>query len=551
MCDSMKIRYILCLVVVFLFVSCSNEEESDGASKQFYGKVNVMVSVTLPQPEPAVISSRSYTDADIRNVDVLVFDKDGKFMERVKVEDSQLVTTGSGVTFTVRLDATSERRIVHLVANGRSADGVTDRLNFVDMTLGADENTVISSLQTIPSGDAAFSSSVKPLVMWGRFVLDDGINIITAANVKLLRSTACIQVKKAANNSDNGLGDFVIQGVTVYRGMQRGFLAPANCTGSVSTPVTANPIPGTDYLDYQKGWIYAETPFLYIYERTCTASDYMSVILKGSYLGKTGYYKIVMTDPAGIPLDVIRNHRYIITITDVNGPGYENVTEAIGSAPSNSLKMTLDDDTGFSCTIADGNSWMSSSNNVFDLYGKAASGSLVKAVEICTVYSSRNILPVLTLPDDCTWLDVKAQSLGGGKYRITGDYSVQSSPDIVSTVLTMTCDNLILPVRINWNPIISVSKDADSYVLDLINPSDKNWNVQIVTPSSTKWLSLHPSNGTPNVFPGGSGMMSGLNSKYASHAYLHVLKSTNKQGRVLKSSVSAGKIEVRKVLIVQ
>ena len=41
-------------------------------------------------------------------------------MERVKVDNDRLAVTGTGINFTVRLDATSERRIIHLVANGRS-----------------------------------------------------------------------------------------------------------------------------------------------------------------------------------------------------------------------------------------------------------------------------------------------------------------------------------------------------------------------------------------------------------------------------------------------
>ena len=53
-------------------------------------------------------------DTDIKNADLLIFDKDAKFMERVKVENDRLVITGTGINFTVRLDATSERRIIHL-----------------------------------------------------------------------------------------------------------------------------------------------------------------------------------------------------------------------------------------------------------------------------------------------------------------------------------------------------------------------------------------------------------------------------------------------------
>lgn len=144
----MKIQYIIGILIAFLFASCSHEEEEQ---KPAYGKIDVAVSVTLPQPESVNTLTRAggpYTDTDIKNADLLIFDKDAKFMERVKVRDvTGWWSPGTGINFTVRLDATSERRIIHLVANGRSADGTSDRLNFGDITPGMTENAAISSLQ--------------------------------------------------------------------------------------------------------------------------------------------------------------------------------------------------------------------------------------------------------------------------------------------------------------------------------------------------------------------------------------------------------------------
>ena len=546
----MKIQYyIIYVLVVFLSLSCSNEES--GKQQTLYGKVDVTVSVTLPQPETVNASTRSYTDTDIKNVDVLVFDKDAKFMERVKVESNRLTATGPGVTFTVRLNATSEKRIIHLVTNGRTADGATDRLNFEGLNTGMAEATAISSLRTKVNNGETLLNSVMPLVMWGRFVLDNGINIITTANnVKLLRSAACIQVKKAAGSS-NGLNDFIIKGITVHKGKPSGFLAPADCTGAVSTPATANPVTDNNYLDYSKGWVDAAEPSLYIYERNCSVSDYMAVILKGKYKEKSGYYKIVMTDGNGTPLNVVRNHRYIITIVGVNGPGYADAATAVAFAPSNALKVELkDEDIDFSCVVADGQHRMASSNNVFELYGKTGGTTSATGVEICTVYSSRGISPVLSSTHGATWLsNLNAEALGGNKYRITGNFT-SSGNSLVTTTLTMTCDNLSLPVEISWNPIISNQKDSDSYVFDLIKPTDKNWNIRVVNPSSATGLFLHPSSAVPAGYPG-EGMLSELSSKYSAHAYLHVVIGSNKRGSVRKTYVSDGKTKAGKIMIVQ
>ena len=500
----MKIQYIIGILIAFLFASCSHEEEEQ---KPAYGKIDVAVSVTLPQPESVNTLTRAggpYTDTDIKNADLLIFDKDAKFMERVKVDNDRLVVTGTGINFTVRLDATSERRIIHLVANGRSADGTSDRLNFGGITPGMAENAAISSLQTaslehVDEGESTLLNHVMPLVMWGRFALN-GINIVTKAEgVKLLRSTACIQVKKGNGGGNTGLGDFVIEGITVHQGACHGFLAPTDCTGEVNTPVVANPVTGGTYLDYRKGWVNGAEPSLYIYERNCSASDYMGVVIAAQYKGKKGYYKVVMNGNDGSPLNIVRNHRYIVTVVGVNGPGYESPDIAVASAPSNALKVELtDEDTDLPCIVADGQYRMASSNNVFSLYGKTGVTTSATGVDICTVYSSRGIQPV----------------------------------------------------RVSWNPIISDQKDTDSFVLDLVGSTDRNWTVRVLNPTSPGWLFLHPSAASPGALPG-DGMVSELSSKYSSHAYLHVAFGASRRGTVQMTSASGGETVARKIVVIQ
>ena len=79
----MKIEYIIGILIIWGLISCSDRDENQEPT---YGKVNVALSVTLPEPENVHSLARSYTDSEIKNVDVLVFDEEGKFMERVKVD---------------------------------------------------------------------------------------------------------------------------------------------------------------------------------------------------------------------------------------------------------------------------------------------------------------------------------------------------------------------------------------------------------------------------------------------------------------------------------
>ena len=534
------IPYLICI----LFASCASD---DSRPAQTPRQVNVALTVTLPEPENVHSLARSYTDSEIRNVDVLVFDEDGKFMERVKVDGGELTPSGTEISFSIRLDATSKRRVIHLVTNGRTPDGVTDRLNFGDVTPAMLESVAMLALKT-STFTGTLVDNVMPLIMWGRVELPTGINIVTNAdNVKLLRAVACVQVKKGAVDATNGLNDFTVQSITVNKGADCGYLTPTNYSTTV-TPVTGRPLSGST-LNYANGWSDGETPSLYIYERNCTSGDYMGVIIKAMYKGKEGYYKVVMVDNGGTPLNVVRNHRYIITVVSVNGPGYANVTDAINFAPSNALKVELtDEDSDFPCIVADAQHRMTMSNNVFNLYGKNQTTSVANGIEICTVYSSRGVTPVVT--GGTTWLTgLQVQSLGNNKFKIVGNFAGTST--LVSTTLTLTCDNLSQSVEVSWNPEISTLKDSDSYVLDLVNVTNHNWTIQIMNPSSTTWLALHPTASLPAAFPGVDGFLSELNSNYYTHAYLHIGFGSNRNGRVQMSSVVGGKTKACKIIIVQ
>ena len=534
------IPYLICI----LFASCASD---DSRPAQTPRQVNVALTVTLPEPENVHSLARSYTDSEIRNVDVLVFDEDGKFMERVKVDGGELTPSGTEISFSIRLDATSKRRVIHLVTNGRTPDGVTDRLNFGDVTPAMLESVAMLALKT-STFTGTLVDNVMPLIMWGRVELPTGINIVTNAdNVKLLRAVACVQVKKGAVDATNGLNDFTVQSITVNKGADCGYLTPTNYSTTV-TPVTGRPLSGST-LNYANGWSDGETPSLYIYERNCTSGDYMGVIIKAMYKGKEGYYKVVMVDNGGTPLNVVRNHRYIITVVSVNGPGYASVTDAINFAPSNALKVELtDEDSDFPCIVADAQHRMTMSNNVFNLYGKNQTTSVANGIEICTVYSSRGVTPVVT--GGTTWLTgLQVQSLGNNKFKIVGNFAGTST--LVSTTLTLTCDNLSQSVEVSWNPEISTLKDSDSYVLDLVNVTNHNWTIQIMNPSSTTWLALHPTASLPAAFPGVDGFLSELNSNYYTHAYLHIGFGSNRSGMVQMSSVVGGKTKACKIIIVQ
>lgn len=535
----------------FLLASCFVDNDN-GRGEKTLGQVDVAFSVTLPRPE--TVNTRAglpYTDTDIKNVDVLVFDKDGKFMKRIKVDGAALSTTGSGVNFFIRLDATPDKRIIHLVANGRTADGATDRINFQDIAVGTLESVAIPSLSTsVISVGNGLLADIMPLVMWGRTELN-GISVVSKAEgVKLLRVAASIQVRTANATPENGVDDFQIERIALMKSLKKGYLTPASYTGEAFTPNDSRPMKEDGSWEVDHTWSSDNTPVLYTYERSFAASDYQGVIISAVYKGKPCFYKVAIVD-GQTPVDIIRNHRYILTVTKVSGAGYADMDTAVGSAPSNAIKVTLtDEDEDFPCIVADGQHLMGLSNNSLVVYGK------LTAAELGTVYSSRGIEPVLTVPADCDWLvGLRTRALDDNKYAIVGDFYYGTGQPSRSTTLTLTCDNLSQTMQVDWHSAVSDNKDTDSYVVTLFGSQDKNWSAKVVTSESDpKGVFLSSKTSDPTKFHPATGegleyMVNSLNSIYASNAYLHIAADGKGKGTVRVSTSVNGVAVSRRIVI--
>ena len=223
----MKIKNIILMIALLLPVFACKKFSGNGSLEEPYnGKIDVAISVSVPGHTTENVVTKAFTDSDIKNMDVLVFDENGKFFRRVKVSADSLTATASGAKLIIRLPATAKRRILHIVANGRTADGATDRLNFNSIALNAPEANAIGGLASSDpgamSGASAWTDKVMPLIMWSR-VEFNGITLNSKKDgVKLLRSTAAVQVKKGAVTASNGLNDFTVLGITLSGGAKTG-----------------------------------------------------------------------------------------------------------------------------------------------------------------------------------------------------------------------------------------------------------------------------------------------------------------------------------------
>lgn len=611
-----RIQHSVYALAALLLASCSEpKEEGNEVHKLSQGKIDIKVSVTLPQPKLVKASTRDagyYEDKDILSFDLLIFDQNAKFIERVEVEESQMKTTDSELSFTTQLSPTSEKRIFHLVANARvhlySPDATIERVNFEVLGEKMDENTVIPLLRSKPWPIAlddplhSYQENAHnrlPLLMWGRFVLDDGILPGTnISGVQLLRATAAIEVKKGVASEANGLKDFTLASIFPHHAYADGFLTPTNFTGIAGTPTTANPLPNSEYLDvvnpHEVSYNFGDAfpPTLYVYERNCTPDDYMSIIIQGIYKGKRGesdsYYKVAITDEKGIPLDIIRNHRYILTVVSVKNYGASSLEEAKASPPSNAIEIELkNEDTDFSIIVADKQNILAASNNECIVYnsiykrrvinGELSATHRSSAFEICRIYYGPSPLNQISFtqyalePSGSHSLNppfivhgLRVEPDGDGYYRIITDSLTYKNSDIEYVNMLIYVGTLSLPIRMKFfytlGKTTSIHDDfltTEPSVHDMVDPTDKNWNIRIVDDTSpTPWVALHPTDSEPLHSPGlSTGPEDGiwyseLSSKYHSHAYAHINPSNyNQRVILLKRSFSGGEPKVTKIII--
>lgn len=78
---------------------------------------------------------------------------------------------------------------------------------------------------------------------------------------------------------------------------------------------------------------------------TETSAGEANIIIKASYKGKDGFYKVALYKKnKNSEYDLLRNHNYTITVIKVNDYGFSTLDEAINSKPENRLEAEIVDD---------------------------------------------------------------------------------------------------------------------------------------------------------------------------------------------------------------
>lgn len=371
-----KLTYslIVALAMVALFVGCSDRFELPAPRTE----PGLSFSVTVPK---AGIVTRSFEKEAITSLHVLVFDENGYFVECQKAVPAAGATWGADMnteySFTVNLQASPEKRILHFVAN---YDFDTNPVEY------GTEYSVISRL-TVGDGQEAY---------WQRIVLDGGIytqenwdKMPDADKAKLVKIPLVRNFVKVEVESKTD--DFTVTGFALWNVPDRGCVAPCVTVPPTFATYGASDIKGDSYTN--NPWIsrtYEElsasygpddaasvgySGFMpkdavivntdansltydmttkYMYERPYSKDvTHTAVIIKGRFKDKNEtndthpetYFKVdlIKSSQHGLTeyYNILRNFTYKVEIHSCTGDGYSSAADAASQPASNNFVSSV------------------------------------------------------------------------------------------------------------------------------------------------------------------------------------------------------------------
>ncbi|MGJ1317743.1 hypothetical protein ACR776_04180 [Sphingobacterium spiritivorum] len=337
----MTTRFFL-IISIFIFAILSGCKKIDSSNQVTNpDEQEVTLRLLMPQQSGGRAGTYAVSEVDQNSIyalDVLAFRvaDDGKdyyayHRKAVLLRPNQGATE---VDFHVDLLKSTDKFRFVLIANA-SAQLKTA---LSGLPANAEKETLMSRIEygITAKWNAANSGSFTPLPMWGESVIIAGIDNNTRKfSVKMLHSQAAIDVKVTGDN-------FVMTKVFVYNQSNKGRVAPspgnydmnAQVVTAPSIPIsTAQLTPAQEHASSPKALIND----IFLFESAAPTSSGQptatGLVIAGKYAGSTTetFYRVELTDNQDNLLPVLRNHRYVIDITKVHGPGLPSIIQAWAS----------------------------------------------------------------------------------------------------------------------------------------------------------------------------------------------------------------------------
>lgn len=335
-----KIHYWTMLLLVLAFSACTDDLH---IGRSGVIDENGMVRLNIQTQVPGLKLTRSIdiNGEAITTLWLVAFNENGNMISRVQATLSNNTVGSEGGSANFTASVPSSTRILHLLAN-------VNMDNFVDAEyIGRHENEVI----------APMVSSSGNLVYWGRktFTSVDDLTGFAVAKepITLYRNQA--QIKYSITNSS-----LEVLGWAVCNQYAYGTVAPFDASAigmngdnpfhfnldnydEVTTLPEAYNVKATDPEEVTHNLEDGDPR--YVFETSNPENDQLYVIMRIKTKDDDGkYYKIMLVDDNKVPYKIIRNHQYIINISDINTSfGVDNFESAKNAVPANNPWITVDD----------------------------------------------------------------------------------------------------------------------------------------------------------------------------------------------------------------
>lgn len=338
-------RWLASCLLIFMIGSCIDDEFAASTPGVIDEDGMVSLAITAQVPGLKLTRGVDVNGEEIATLWVLAFNENGNMISRVLADQTNNVqgSDGGNGIFSAKVPAST--RVLHFLANV-NMDNFSDQEN-----IGRHENEVVAPLV----------SSSGNLVYWGRQAfasVDELTGFATSGkSVLLYRNQALIQYDLSS------APDLKVEGWAVCNQYAFGTVAPfdASVVGNqddtpyhfnlgtydyVTTVPEAYRIKLRDDDEVSTASGQEKGDPRYIFENINADDDQVYVVMKiQKDNGDWKYYKILIIDDKKDPYPIIRNHKYIVKITDVNEAyGVGSFEAAKTATPANNPWITISDE---------------------------------------------------------------------------------------------------------------------------------------------------------------------------------------------------------------
>lgn len=348
--------FLAALIALIAFFSCTDEEREpiidvvDGE----YSEVTFSMQMPTPIKPFKTYAATEEDENRIEELDILAFAKKTGGVDtlayRITLSASEIVdATNGGSGNKKKIKAKLKRHETPLkfvfIANASSL------LDNVNMRNGDEKEQLLKQLVSGFTGKWS-TSPMQVFPMWGQtsdFINLNTPTVITPIDVVLLRSVVKVDIGVDVEGDPAvGFGArFKLKHVYVYNAKNKVAVVPGFSNfDQLSNRVNQPTIPeGTGAISEFQEYDVSGTTFfneIYLPESDKNTSNHTCLVVGGSYdEGPETYYRIDFVDKNDENLHLLRNHRFLVNITNVAREGFSTKEEALAAKTSH-IEYSLD-----------------------------------------------------------------------------------------------------------------------------------------------------------------------------------------------------------------